>query len=128
MSLVASDSDMQREINRGALEQFWDTLSAGEVVAQIYREDAILRIPQAGLEITGRTDIAAHGPLEDGEQLVRVRSIIGDEWLWVSDCETRYRQNQTLLVSVAEMRDGKIIRETRYRAPMHTESHVAPSS
>ncbi|MDQ8730091.1 hypothetical protein [Bradyrhizobium sp. LHD-71] len=116
-----SDADMQREINRGALQQFWDALLGGrnKEAVQIYLDDAIVRIPQSEDSITGRADIAARGLLAAGESLVKVNSIIGDGGLWVSECETLWDQQPTLLVSITEMNDGKIIRDTRYRAPKH---------
>lgn len=117
MSLAVSDADMQREINRGALQELWNALIRGHATARIYREDAILLAPQAGERLIGQTDTAARGRLETGEQLVKVNSIIGDGGLWVSECETLWHQERTMLVSVAEMYDGKILRETRYRVP-----------
>ncbi len=117
MSLAVSDADMQREINRGALQELWSALIKGHAAAKIYREDATLLAPQAGERLAGRADTAARGRLETGEQLVKVNSIIGDGGLWVSECETLWHQERTMLVSVAEMYDGKILRETRYRVP-----------
>lgn len=112
-----SDTDMQREINRGALEQFWNALIAGEAsqVPEVYVDDAMLRLPQNGEKVVGRANIVARGLLEPGESLVKVNSIVGDGGLWVSECESLWRGQATLLVSVAEMNDGKIVRETRYR-------------
>ena len=117
MSLAASEADVQREINRGALQDLWDALIKGHATAKIYREDAILLAPQAGERLACRPDAAARGRLETGEHLVKVNSIVGDGRLWVSECETLWHQERTMLVSVAEMHDGKILRETRYRAP-----------
>lgn len=125
--LSVSDTNIELEVNRGALQQLWDALIAGLEAAQVYHDDAILRMPQVGEEISGRADIAAHGLLETGEQLVKVNRIVGDGGLWVSECETRWHEKMTLLVSVAEMRDGKILRETRYRVPRQVGSHVAAS-
>jgi hypothetical protein len=112
-----SDTDMQREINRGALEQFWNALIAGGAsqVPEVYVDDAMLRLPQNGEKVAGRANIVARGLLEPGESLVKVNSIVGDGGLWVSECESLWRGQATLLVSVAEMNDGKIVRETRYR-------------
>lgn len=114
-----SDADMQRDVNRGALQQFWDALIAGKArdAAQIYADDAVLRTPQGGEKIVGNVDIAARGLLEPGEKLVRINSILGDRGLWISECETIWKQETMLLVSIAEMHSGKIIREIRYRMP-----------
>ena len=127
MSLTVSDSDMQREINQGALQQLWEALIKGQDTTKIYRNDAILRAPQVDERMAGQADIGAHGQLESGEQLVKVNSIVGDGGVWVSECETLWHQKKTLLISVAEMYDGKIMRETRYRVPRQIGSHV-PSS
>ena len=121
-----SDADMQRDLNRGALQQFWDALITGKdgQVAQIYEDDATLRAPQGGETIAGRADIAARGLLEAGERLIKVNSIVGNGGVWVSECETLWHQQATLLVSVAEMYNGKIIRETRYRVPKQLSSRA----
>jgi hypothetical protein len=116
MSRAVPDADMQRKINRGALQEFWDALIKGRATAKIYREDALVLAPQAGESLAGGAD-TARGRLETGERLVKVNSIIGDGRLWVSECETLWHQERTMLVSVAEMDDGRILRETRYRVP-----------
>jgi hypothetical protein len=116
-----SNADMQREINRGALQQLWHALISGkdQEAVQAYRDDAILRSPQGGERIAGRAEFAVHGLLGSGEMLVKVNSIVGDGGLWVSECETLWHQERALLVSVAEVYEGKIFRETRYRVPKH---------
>ena len=114
-----SDADMQRDANRGALQHFWEALIAGRTrdAAQIYADDAVLRTPQGGEELVGGADIAARGLLAAGEKLVKINSILGDRGLWISECETLWNQEAMLLVSIAEMHSGKIIREIRYRMP-----------
>lgn len=124
--LSVSDADMQFESDRDALRQFWKALIAGrnEQAVQIYHDKAVLRSPQTGEKIAGRAKIAAHGLLESGEGLVKVNSIVGGDGLWVSECETQRHRQTALLVSVAEMNDGKIVRETRYRVPKHASSRA----
>jgi hypothetical protein len=122
-----SDADMQRELNRGALQQFWDALIAGkdEHAAQIYQDDATFCVPQGGERIAGRKDIATYGLLETGERLIKVNGIVGDGGVWISECETLWHLQATLLVSVAEMFNGKIVRETRYRVPKQLSSRAS---
>lgn len=125
--LSVSGEDMRHEVDRDALLQSWDALIAGkeEQAAQIYQDGAVLRLPQSGEKISGRANIAARGLREPGERVVKVNRIIGDGGLWVSECETLRRRQMTLLVSIAEMQDGRIIRETRYRVPKHISSRAA---
>ena len=125
--LSVSGEDMRHEVDRDALLQSWDALIAGkdEQAVQIYQDGAVLRLPQSGEKISGRANIAAHGLREPGERVVKVNRIIGDGGLWVSECETLRRRQMTLLVSIAEMQDGKIIREARYRVPKHISSRAA---
>jgi hypothetical protein len=122
-----SDVDMQHEIGHGTLEQFWEALIAGEEkqAVQIYDEGAVLRSPQDGRKITGRTNIAARGLLEPGERLVKINSIVGYGRFWVCECEALQHEQLMLLVSIVEMDDGRIVRETRYRMPRHISSHAA---
>ena len=122
-----SDADMRHEIDRGALELYWDALIAGKdkEAVQCYAEDAVQHLPQDGQKITGRTSIAAHGLLAPGERLVKVNSIIGNGRLWISECETLHHEQVMLLVSIVEMLGGRIIAETRYRAPRHISARAA---
>jgi hypothetical protein len=117
-----SNVDMQRDVNRGELERFWNALIEGrdQEAMEVYKKDAVVRSPQTGETVAGRADIAAHGLLGPGEKLVQVNRIVGDGGVWISECETLRHQQATLLLSVAEMHDGKIARETRYRAPKQT--------
>jgi hypothetical protein len=121
-----SGEDMQHDINRSPLAQFWKALIAGRdaEAAQTYRVDAVVRLPQDGETIAGRANIAARGLTQPGERLVKINSIVGDGAVWVLECEARWRQWTTLFVSVAEMQDGTIIQETRYRVPKHVGSRT----
>jgi hypothetical protein len=124
--ISVSDADMLHDTDRDALQRLWNVLIAGDdrQVAQIYQDDAVQRTPQSGESIVGRANIAARGLLEPGERLVRVNSIFGDGGLWVSECETIHQRQIKLLVSIAEMNGGKIVRETRYRVPKHVGSRA----
>lgn len=114
------DADMQLDANRGALQHLWEELKAGHLqkAAKIYANDAFLYLPQYGTCIAGRADIAARGLLQPGEVFVKVSRIAGDGGIWACECETQLHQRKTLLVSIAEMHNGLILRETRYRVPV----------
>lgn len=115
--ISVSDDDMEATDDRDSLDNFWKTLIAGDTkqASEIYLDDAVLRVPQSGERIVGRSAIASRGVLEAGEKLVSVNSIAGADNIWVSECEARWHRKNVLIVSVAEMDDGKIVTETRYR-------------
>jgi hypothetical protein len=118
--LSVANADMQSEVNRGVIQQLWAGLIAGrdEQVKDAYDRKAVIRVPQTGKRIAGRTNIASRGLLEPGEKLVKVNCIVGDGDIWVSECEILRRDQTMLLVTVSVLHDGKILRETRYRLSM----------
>jgi hypothetical protein len=121
-----ADADMQREINRGSVQGLWQALIAGESekAAKAYASDAVVHFPQDGTFVAGRADIAARGLLQAGEAIVALNRIIGDGQVWVSECETHLHGQIMLLVSIAEVNDGLILREARYRAPIPAARRV----
>lgn len=115
-----ADADMQREINRASMQELWQALIAGEreKAAKVYANDAVMHFPQDGTFVAGRADIANRSLLHSGETFVALNRIVGDGQVWVSECETHLHGQMVLLVSVAEVHDGLILREARYRAPI----------
>jgi len=128
--LSVASADMQIEINRGALDQFWRALieARAEEALQVYADHAVLCFPQTEEMFVGRTNIGARGLLNPGEKLVKVNRIVGEGGLWVSECETARHSQTAMLVSVLEMDDGRIIREARYRCPKRASSSAAVGS
>jgi hypothetical protein len=112
-----ADADMQREINRASMQELWQALIAGEreKAAKAYANDAVMHFPQDETFIAGHADIASRGLLLPGETLVALNRIVGDGQVWVSECEAHLHGQMMLLVSVAEVHDGLILREARYR-------------
>ena len=117
--ISVSDEDIEATDDCESLKNFWKALIAGDVAqaTEIYRDDAVLRVPQTGEKIVGRSAIASRGVLEAGEKPVSVNSITGADNVWVAECEARWHRKKILIVSVAEMDDGQIVAETRYRVP-----------
>lgn len=117
--LSVSDADMEAAEGRLSLESFWQALIDGkeDKAAEIYHVNAVLTLPQTSERIAGKTAVVSHGILEAGERPVKLNSIIGNDGIWVSECEARWHRERILIISIAEMESGQIIRETRYRMP-----------
>src|SRR5690242_2265512 len=114
-----ADADMQREMNRGRVQELWQALIARDLkqAAGAYDNDAVMHFPQDGTFIAGRFEIASRGLLKPGETFVALNRLVGDGQVWVSECEAQVHGQKMLLLSVAEMLDGLILREARYRIP-----------
>jgi hypothetical protein len=111
-----TDADMQREMNRSGVQELWKALLERdrEQAATAYANDAVMHFPQDGTFIAGRLEIASRGLLQPGEVLVALNRIVGDGQVWVSECEAYMHGQKMLLISVAEMHGGLILREARY--------------
>jgi ketosteroid isomerase-like protein len=106
------------EGNREAVERYWQALQAGNMAAvgEAYHEDAVQEWPQSGERIVGRTNIMAINENYPGLPTGSVRRIIGSGDLWVAEVSLDYGGDRYEAVTILEMRDGRIARETGYFA------------
>lgn len=104
-----------REI-RAALDRHWAASDANdfEVEHQIYREDAVLEYPQSCERIRGRRNIQAARTAQPNRKRFTVRRIVGARDLWVSEFVITYDAQPSYVVSIMELKDGKVSRETQY--------------
>lgn len=104
-----------REI-RAALDRHWAASDANDFEAehQIYREDAVLEYPQSGERIRGRRNIQASRSAQPNRKRFAVRRIVGDANLWVTESVITYDGEPSYSVSIMELKDGKVSRETQY--------------
>jgi hypothetical protein len=104
-----------REI-RAALDLHWAASDASdfEVEHQIYREDAVLEYPQSGERIRGRGNIQASRCAQPNKKRFTVRRILGAGGLWVTEFILTYDGQPSYAVSVMELEDGRVTRETQY--------------
>jgi hypothetical protein len=104
-----------REI-RAALDLHWVASDANdfEVEHQIYREDAVLEYPQSGERIRGRRNIQASRLAQPSKKRFTVRRILGAADLWVTEFVLTYDGQPSYAVSIMELDDGKVSRETQY--------------
>jgi len=104
-----------REI-RAALDLHWAASDANDFDAEhaIYREDAVLEYPQSGERIRGRRDIQASRLAQPSQKRFTLRRILGAGDLWVTEFVLAYDGRPSYAVSIMELEDGKVRRETQY--------------
>ena len=104
-----------REI-RAALDLHWTASDANdfEVEHQIYREDAALEYPQSGERIRGRRNIQSSRFAQPNKKRFAVRRILGGAGFWVTEFVLTYDGQPSYAVSIMELVDGKVSRETQY--------------
>ncbi|HEX3377782.1 MAG TPA: nuclear transport factor 2 family protein [Candidatus Acidoferrales bacterium] len=111
---------------RAALVQHWAASDANDFEAEhlIYHEDAVLEYPQSGERTRGRGNIQGQRASQPSKKRFTVRRILGGGELWVTEYVVTYDGKPSYTVSIMEVRDGKVARETQYFA----DPFVAPAS
>jgi hypothetical protein len=106
-----------REI-RAALDRHWAASDANdfETEHQIYRDDAVLEYPQSGERIRGRRNIQASRTAQPSMKRFTVSRILGGGDLWITEFVLTYDGKPSYTVSIMELDDGKVARETQYFA------------
>jgi hypothetical protein len=94
----------------------WAASDANDFEAEhrIYREDAVLEYPQSGERIRGRENIRASRYAQPNRKRFAVRRIIGAGDLWITEFTLTYDDRPSYVVSIMELNDGKVARETQY--------------
>src|ERR1700704_4784858 len=115
MTLNGSSRMDENEI-RDALNLHWAASDASDFDLEhdIYREDAVLEYPQSGERIRGRHNIQASRTAQPNSKRFTVRRIVGRGDLWVTEFILAYDGQPSYSVSVMELLDGKVARETQY--------------
>src|ERR1700759_1064650 len=101
---------------REALDRHWAASDANdfEVEHDLYRDDAVLEYPQSGERIRGRRNIQASRTAQPNRKRFTVRRITGAGGLWVTEFVLTYDGRPSYTVSIMELLDGKVVRETQY--------------
>ena len=110
---------MQEDEIREALDAHWRASAAEDADAEhaIYAEDAICDYPQSGERILGRANLQALRSHHPGKPSgFKVRRIVGEGNLWVTEYIINYKGSEAYTVSIMEFRDEKVVHETQYFA------------
>lgn len=99
-----------------ALENHWRASDRNDFEAehQIYLEEAVLEYPQSGERIRGRRNIQAARFAQPNKKRFNVQRILGSGGLWITELILTYDGKPSYVVSIMELREGKITRETQY--------------
>jgi len=99
-----------------ALRQHWAASDANAFDGEhrIYRDDAILEYPQSGERIRGRQNIQASRVAQPNAKRFTLRRIVGGGNVWISELVLTYDGHPSYVVSIMEVEDGKVVRETQY--------------
>jgi hypothetical protein len=111
---------------RELLDAHWRASAAGDANAEhdIYADDAICDYPQSGERILGRNNLQALRSHHPGKPSgFKVRRILGEADLWITEYTITYQDKLAFTVSIMEFRDGKVVHETQYFA----DAFAAPS-
>jgi hypothetical protein len=107
---------MEDRAFRAALDLHWVASDASDFEREheIYREDAVLEYPQSGERIRGRRNIQASRTVQPSKKRFTVRRILGGGDLWITEFVLTYDGQPSYTVSIMELKDGKVARETQY--------------
>ena len=109
---------MEDQQIRVALDKHWAASAAGDLEKEhdIYDDDVVVDYPQSGERIISRHIQALHGHHPSKPAGFRIRRIIGNGDLWITEYVIVYDERPVPTVSIMEFRDGKVIHETQYFA------------
>jgi ketosteroid isomerase-like protein len=111
-NLVRVDAATVREM----LQQHFDLAGSDPDRAHaMYREDAVLEFPQSGERFEGVENFREWRSNYPANTRFEFREVRGDGDVWVAELTVRYDEGpRNYGVSVLEIRDGKIARESIY--------------
>jgi ketosteroid isomerase-like protein len=100
------------------VDRYWKAMADEDMqtAADLYNDDAIQEWPQSGERVVGRKNIMAINENYPGLPRVTIRRVVGSGDLRVSEVTLDYGGDRYEVVSILELRDGKIARETDYFA------------
>jgi len=103
------EQTMQEEQIRTALNAHWQASAAGNANAEhdINDDDAICDYPQSGERILGRSNLQALRSHHPGKPSgFKVKRILGNGDLWVTEYTITYQERAAYTVSIMEFRNG----------------------
>jgi limonene-1,2-epoxide hydrolase len=106
---------MDEAATQAMLKQFYDTTVDDVTEAsEIYADDAMLEFPQGRERIRGKANIIAFRSAYPANVTIEVHRLIGRQDLWVNELTLRYDGTPMNVVSIMQIRDGKIVHERNY--------------
>jgi hypothetical protein len=108
--------EMDQQEARGFIEALMADLGA-ESGYEVRHEDFVMEMPQSGELIKGRERMREFQAAFGGAApAMRLRRVMVREGLWVAEVLSDYGGQEVHYVSIVELKDGKMWRDTRYYA------------
>jgi SnoaL-like protein len=90
---------------------------------EIRHEDYVMEMPQSGERIRGRENMRAFQEAYPNPPSIQLRRVLVRDGLWVVEGANDYGGGRVFtVVAIIELRDGKMLRDTRY----YSEPFEAP--
>jgi hypothetical protein len=83
---------------------------------ELRHEDFVMEMPQSGERIRGREKMREFQGAYPAPPSMRLRRVVVREGLWVAEVVSDYGGQEVHYVSIVELKDGKMWRDTRYYA------------
>ena len=104
----------ERQAHRFLTEMMSDL--GAESGYELRHEDFVMEMPQSGERIRGRESMRDFQGTYPAPPSMRLRRVVVREVLWVAEVVSDYGEQAFHYVSVVELKDGKMWRDTRYYA------------
>ena len=107
---------MNNQEIRATLDRYWEATVALDLdrVDEFYHDDVVVEYPQSGERIRGKRnlhELRAHYPAKVAFKILRTR---GEGKLWITELTITYDRRPVYVVSVMELREGKVAHQTYY--------------
>src|SRR5918995_6510292 len=107
---------MDEQQARGFLEGMMSDLDTDSGY-EVRHEDYVMEMPQSGERIRGREKMREFQGAYPAPPSMRLRRVLVRDGLWVAEVVSDYGEGQPVYyVSIVELKDGKMWRDTRYYA------------
>jgi len=108
--------ELMDEPNRMVVDRYWQAIRSSDMdaLADVYAPDAVQEWPQSGERIVGRANILAINENYPALPQATPRRVVGSGDLWIAEVTLEYGGERYEAVSILEMRDAKIVKETDY--------------
>ncbi|GAN78013.1 hypothetical protein [Acidisphaera rubrifaciens] len=107
---------MDKNVIREALERHWRASDANDsdLEHDIHRQGAVLEYQQSGERIRGHDNIQASRVAQPNAKRFKVQRVVGAGDLWITESVLTYDGRPSYSVSILEILDGRVARETQY--------------
>ncbi len=105
---------MEDQAIQAVLERHWSNLADQEGLHGFYHEEVVVEFPQSGERIAGLTNLRALRETYAAAVTFTVNRVHSDGNHWITEGVLTYEGRTMRTVTIMEIRDGKVARETTY--------------